>query len=457
MVEKYVLELIKKAKVAQSKVADFSQEQIDALVRAIGKVTYDNREILARKAHEETGYGTTAMKTLKQGSVSMSQWNYLKGKKSVGILEVDEVNQITTCAKPMGVVASITPVTNPTTTATQNIMIAVKSGNAVIVGPHPKAKEATNLCVKMINDAIVEAGGPADLVQAIENPSVEASAALMKHADVIVATGGFGMVKSAYSSGKPAYGVGQGNVQSLMDETTDMEFATRTIVINRFGDYGVPCTGDQTVHIPREREKEALEAFEKAGAFIITDPEEVDKLRKHVFLENGAANIEIVGRAAHEVANKIGIEGVPEDTKVLLFKLDGTAGTEEPLSREILTTVVRYQVYDDFYEMVELARKTLLMEGAGHSSIIFSSNDEHIDHAGVRLPVGRLLVNQSGNASSGSPYNNGLVPTISLGCGSWGNNSTSDNLTYTHLMNITRISRIIPDAHIPTPEEVFAE
>lgn len=144
-----------------------------------------------------------------------------------------------------------------------------------------------------------------------------------------------------------------------------------------------------------------------------------------------------------------------EDTKVLLFKLDGTAGPDEILSREILTTVVRFQTYEDFNEMVELARRTLLMEGAGHSSIIFSSNEDHIETASVRLPVGRLLVNQSGNGSSGGPYNNGLVPTISLGCGSWGGNSTSDNLTYTHLYNVTRTSRVIKDAHIPTPEEVF--
>lgn len=265
------------------------------------------------------------------------------------------------------------------------------------------------------------------------------------------------MVKSAYSSGKPAYGVGQGNVQSIMDETTDMDFATTTIVNNRFGDYGVPCTGDQTVHIPRDREQEALKAFEAAGAFLVTDPADVDKLRKKVFKENGAANTELVGRPASKVAEIIGLDGVPADTKVLLFKLDGTAGPDEPLSREILTTVLRYQVYDKFEDAVELARETLLMEGAGHSSIVFSTNDKHIDHAGVRLPVGRLLVNQSGNASSGSPYNNGLVPTISLGCGSWGNNSTSDNLTYTHLMNLTRISKVIPNAHIPTPEEVFAD
>lgn len=457
MVEKYVLELIGKAKEAQRIVADFDQQQIDRLVREIGKVTYENREKLAALAHEETGYGTTAMKTMKQASVSLAQWNYLKGKKSVGILEVDEENQIIKCAKPVGVVASITPVTNPTTTATQNTMIAVKSANAVIVGPHPKAKEATKFCVKLMNDAVVAAGGPENLVQAIEEPSLEASAALMKYCDVIVATGGAGMVKAAYSSGKPAYGVGQGNVQTLLDETTDMEMAANTIVTNRFGDFGVPCTGDQTIHIPRAREEEALRAFASAGAYVVTDPEEVDKLRRCAFLENGAPNTELVGRAASVVAEKIGIQGVPDNTKVLLFKLDGTAGVEERLSREILTTVLRYQVYDDFNEMVELARKTLFMEGAGHSSIIFSENSEHIERAGIRLPVGRLLVNQPGSASSGNPFNNGLVPTISLGCGSWGNNSTSDNLSYTHLMNITRISKVIPNAHIPTPEEVFAD
>lgn len=330
-------------------------------------------------------------------------------------------------------------------------MIAVKSGNAVIVGPHPKAKECTKYTVDIINDAIVAAGGPENLIQAIEKPSIETSAALMTNADVIIATGGASMVKTAYSSGTPAYGVVQGNVQSLLDETTDMDFATKTIVTNRFGDYGVPCTGDQTVHIPASREEEALAKFQENGAFLITDQKDVDKLRKHAFNENGVANLEIIGKPAHYVAEKIGITGVPEDTKVLLFKLDGTAGPDEILSREILTTVVRFQTYEDFNEVVELARRTVLMEGAGHSSIIFSSNENHIETASVRLPVGRLLVNQSGNGSPGGPYNNGLVPTISLGCGSWGGNSTSDNLTNTHLYNVTRTSRVIKDAHIPTP------
>lgn len=448
--------LVAKSKKAQLEIEDFDQEQTDKLVKAIGKSIYDNAEMLSKEAAEETGFGNVQGKMGKHINVTMANWHYMKDKKSVGVIEEDPINHVVTLAKPMGVVGSVTPSTNPTSTPGQNAMIAVKARNSIIFAPHPNAKNSTIHAVEIMRDAVEAAGGPRDLILAIEEPSLEMTNLLMEQADVVLATGGFGMVKAAYSSGRPSYGVGQGNVQSYIDTSVaDLNIATATIVANRSADLGVPCTGDQTAYIPRSLEKEALEAFEKNGAFRISDEAIVDKIRKSVFVD-GRQNTAITGRPAHKVAEilELGLE-VPEETKVLLVKVDNH-GPEEPLAKEILCPIVRYRVYDDFNEALEWGRENLLMEGAGHTSTIFSTDDANITRAGDRLPVGRMLVNQPGGAGAGNSFHNGLPPTLSLGCGTWGNNSISENLTYRHLLNVTKVSRVIPDAKVPTPEEVWS-
>lgn len=446
--------LVAKSRKAQLLIEDYTQVQIDQVVKAVGKAIYDHGEILSVEAVEETGFGNVASKIGKHVNVTMLGWHFMKDKKSVGIIEEDPVNQLVTLAKPMGVIASVTPSTNPTSTATHNVMSGLKSRNSVIVAPHPKAKNCTLHAVKIMQDALESVGAPRDLVMAIEEPSIEMTNALMKEADVVIATGGLGMVKSAYSSGKPSYGVGQGNVQSYIDTTADVAYATSTIIGNRFADFGIPCTGDQTVYIHKSMEREVLESFEANGAFIVNDDQVIKEIREKVFVD-GHQNLALTGKTPTEAVKLMGLDlEVPEETKVLLVEVD-QEGPAEPLAKEILWPILRYRLYDDINEALEWGRTNLLMEGAGHTSTIFSETDEHIVRAGDRLPVGRLMVNQGGGAGSGSRFNNGLDPTISSGCGSWGNNSISENLTYRHLMNVTKVSRIIPNAKTPTPEEIW--
>lgn len=452
----FIKEIVAKSKKAQQVVEAFDQEQLDAMVKGMAKTIYDNRERLSKEAHEETGLGTAENKITKHISLTVNQWNFLKGKKSTGLIKEDKELALLTYAKPMGVIGSLTPSTNPTTTATHNALISVKSGNSIIVSPHPKAKRCTALAVQLMNEAIIAAGGPENLVMSIEEPTIELTDLLMKEVDVVVATGGFGMVKAAYSSGRPSFGVGQGNVQTLFDDSLeDIDTAVGTVIFNRAYDLGLPCTGDQTIYIPKTIADAVLAAFKAQGAAIFDDEATIDKFRKKAFVDSHQ-NLEIVGHPAASVAKTVGIEGVPEETKLLLFKVE-KAGKDEPLAKEILCPVVRYRIYEDFADAVEWARTNLLMEGAGHTATLFSTSQERIRHAGARLPVGRVMVNQGGAAASGGPINNGLEPTISLGCGSWGNNSISENLTYHHLMNVTRVSSVIPDVAPLDPEKVFED
>lgn len=453
----YIDDLILKAKKAQSFLEDYSQEQTDALVKAVGKIIYDNREILSQEAVDETGLGVLSGKIAKHDKITTSHWAFLKDKPSVGLIEVDKVNGIYTYAKPVGVIACLTPSTNPTTTAVGNAMHAIKCRNAVIVSPHPRAKKCTAHAVSLMNEAIVSLGGPANLIQSIEEPSLELTDELMRKVDVIVATGGSAMVKSAYSSGKPSYGVGPGNVQIIVDRDYDnYPLMVAQVMGSRMYDNGMPCTGEQTLIMPKEKADEIIKMFEEKGAYMVTDSDDIQKLREAIFVKgfDGPINVDIVGHPAAEVA-KYAKVSVPEGTKLLMAKLD-KYGREEVLCREIMCPIIRCFVYDNFDEAINIAKANLLMEGAGHSSGIYSNNNINILLAGSQIPVARFMVNQANSNVAGNTFANGLDPTISIGCGSWGNNSISENLTYKHLMNKTRVSFIIKDAPNPTAEEIWA-
>jgi succinate-semialdehyde dehydrogenase len=453
----YIDGLIENARKAQAALENYTQEQTDALVRAIGKIIYDNRELLSQEAIEETGLGIYAGKVAKHTAVTTSHWAYMKDKPSVGLIDIDEANGIYTFAKPVGVVACLTPTTNPTTTAVGNSMCAVKCRNAVIVSPHPKAKKCTSHAVALMNEAIVALGGPENLIQSIEEPSLPLTDELMKKADVIVATGGSAMVKAAYSSGKPSYGVGPGNVQIIVDRDYDnYPLMVAKIMGSRMYDNGMPCTGEQSLIMPQEKADEIVNLFEKQGAYMIKDPADVQKLREAIFQKgfDGPINVDIVGHPAEEVAKYAGVE-VPEGTKLLMVNLN-KCGREDVLCREIMCPIIRCYTYNDFDDAIKIAKTNLMMEGAGHSSGIYSNNDDNILNAGNQIPVCRFMVCQANSNVAGNTFTNGLNPTISIGCGSWGNNSISENLTYKHLMNTTRVSYIIKDAPSPTPEEIWA-
>jgi succinate-semialdehyde dehydrogenase len=449
-----VQELVSRARVAQAAFEPFSQEQVDAIVKGIGKYVYDNAEMLAKLAIEETGIGVYEDKVLKNKGKSRIIWNSLKGKKSRGVIDEDAEANLVFVAKPMGVVGAVTPVTNPTVTPMCNAMFALKTGNAVIFAPHPKAEGTAQLLTREFMKVVKTHGGPDDLVQTVTNGSIDTTQELMKAVDVVVATGGGAMVKSAYSSGKPSFGVGAGNVPVIIDRDADLKDAAEKIVTGAGFDNGIICSHEQFVLTPKEKYADTVRSFEATGKVWYTaDEAQVQKLRDVVF-PDGRLNKDVVGRTAREVGAMAGID-VPATARIILLPARG-AGVEDVLAKEKLCPVVAIHPYETFDEAVAKAKANLLLEGAGHSAALHSHNESHIRSAGVELPVSRLVVNQPCALTAGGSLTNGLAATTTLGCGSWGGNSISENLDYKHLMNVSRIGKVIEGRTPPTDAEIWA-
>ncbi len=447
-----VASLVEKSRIAQKQLEKFNQQQIDAIVRAIAKVVYDNAEPLARLSVDETRMGVYEHKIAKCKGKSKIIWGNLKDKVSVGIVERNEETGITVIARPVGVVGAITPCTNPVVTPMCNAMFAIKGRNTVILSPHPRAKKLTAQLVAMFNEAIKPLGAPENVIQFIDPPSVEASAELMKQVDVVVATGGMAMVRSAYSSGRPAYGVGVGNVQCIVDRGMDISVAVPKILEGRAFDNGIICSGEQTIIAPKEEYDAIMAEAQKNGAVYVTDPAQKQALRDTIF-PGGVMNKDLVGVSAIKVAEAAGIK-VPADTRVILIEADGY-GKADILSKEKMCPVISTYRYDAFEEAVEIAQANLEVDGRGHSVSIHSDNDEHLEYAGNRLEVARVLVNQICSTMNGGSFQNGLAPTTTLGCCSWGNNSISENFDYKHLINYIRIAKFLKDKPTPTDEELW--
>jgi succinate-semialdehyde dehydrogenase len=445
--------LVVRAREAQAEFEDFSQEQVDDIVRDLGKHVYDNAERIAAAAHAETGLGTYEDKVDKARGKSRTIWNNLKGKKSRGIIGEDQEAGLIFLAKPMGVVAAVCPVTNPIVTPMCNAMFALKAGNAVIFAPHPKAEVSTRDLTWAYRQILNRHGAPVDLVQMVTNGSVESTQALMKAADVVVATGGGAMVKAAYSSGKPSFGVGAGNVPVIIDRNVDLADAVVKIVAGAAFDNGIICSHEQYVLTPQESYDDTVRAFLSTGkVWYSADVHQVQQLRDVVF-PDGHLNRDVVGKSAREIAALAGIH-IPATVRVILLRADGS-GVDDVLAKEKLCPVVAIYPYETFDEAVARAKANLLVEGAGHSAALHSNNDEHIRRMGLELPVSRLVVNQASALTAGGSLTNGFAPTTTLGCGSWGGNSISENLDYKHLMNVSRIGKPLTVA-IPTDEEIWA-
>lgn len=450
-----ISELVSRARVAQAEFERFSQQQVDAIVRDLGKFVFDNAESLARMAHSETGLGDYDDKVAKAKGKSRTIWNNLKGKKSRGIIKEDPANGLIYLAKPMGVVGAVTPVTNPVVTPMCNGMFALKTGNAVIFAPHPKADRSTQFLTEKYREILRKHGAPEDLIQAVANGSVQTTQELMGAVDVVVATGGGAMVKSAYSSGKPSYGVGAGNVPVIIDRGVDLDGAVGKIVTGASFDNGIICSHEQFVLTPAELYRATIDAFLATGKVWFTeDPAIIEKFR-HVLFPGGHMAKDVVGKSAPDIAEKVGVQ-IPADTRIILLPADG-AGEDDILAREKLCPVVAILAYREFSEAVRLAKANLLVEGAGHSAALHSNDDAHIREMGLELPVSRLVVNQPSATTAGGSLTNGFAPTTTLGCGSWGGNSISENLDYKHLMNVSRIGMVISGKKAPTDEEIWAD
>ncbi len=449
-----IAEMIAKAREAQAIFErEFDQKRTDQVVRAIGKVVFDNAEMLAREAVDETRMGVYEDKVAKNRGKSKGVWYDLKGKQSMGIVSVDPVTDLITILKPVGVVAAITPTTNPIVTPMSKTMFALKGKNAIIVAPHPRSKKCSAHTVALIKEAIAKFGVPENLVQCIEEPSIELTQELMRSVDVVLATGGMPMVKSAYSSGKPSYGVGAGNVQVIMDRGIDYNKAAATIIQGRIFDNGIICSGEQSFIYPKEDREKILDAFKSNGAYIVPDADH-DKMVNALFVDGKIAG-DVVGQSVKFIADKAGIK-VPDGTRVLVVEAHGIAQADL-ISKEKMCPVLAAFPYDKFEEAIEIARANLHFEGNGHSAGVHSNNEEHIRMVGMGLTVSRVVVNAPVSTTAGGAMASGLACTNTLGCGTWGNNTLSENLTYKHLLNTTRVARLSPKVHIPTDEELWAE
>lgn len=450
--QEYINGYIERARIAQKEFEKMSQEQVDRAVQIIGKVVYDNAQYFAEIAVKETGMGNVEDKYAKNRQKAGIVWNNLKGKKSRGILETDETTGITTVAKPMGVVAAITPCTNPIVTPMSNSMFALKCGNAIVITPHHKSVKCSTKVVEMMNDALAAEGYPENLIQILGEHSRENTRNLISSADVVVATGGAGMVNAAYSSGRPALGVGAGNVQCIIDEGYDYKEAVPKIIKGRSYDYGIICSAEQSVICPEKDFENILKEFEANGCYVVRDPEELEKVRGALF-DDGKPNRHSVGQSCGKVAELAGIQ-IPEGTRAIVAVAEGT-GLTDLLGGEKMAPVISAYPYSDLDDGIRIAAENLEKDGKGHSVSFHSDSEEHIAKVGESLCVSRFVINQCSANSAGGSYFNGLNPTNTLGCGSWGHNSISENLNYHHLMNVSRIARFMPDNHVPTDEELW--
>lgn len=447
----YIEQYIERAKKAQKEYEHYSQEQVDQIVKAIAKAVHDKAELLAKLAVEETGMGVYEDKVTKNIMKAKVIWNNLRDKKSVGIIKRNEETGITEIAKPMGVVAAITPMTNPIVTPMSNAMFALKGGNAIIITPHHRALESSTKTVELINEELEKIHAPQYLIQILDQQSRENTKNLIESADVVIATGGMGMVKAAYSSGKPALGVGAGNVQCIIDRDADMKDAVPKIIMGRTFDNGIICSGEQSVVVPAEKYDEIIREFAVNGAYHVSAGAERDRLRDALFV-CGAMNTGLIGQSVEKIAETAEIE-IPQNTKVIIVD---AADPDDILGKEKMCPVLSVYKYEDFSEAVEIAKSNLEMEGKGHSVAIHSNNKENIEYAGEKLEVSRFVINQTCATSAGGSFFNGFAPTNTLGCGSWGNNSISENLDYKHLINISRIGYFMKDNKVPTDDELWA-
>ena len=451
--KEYIDGYIQRARKAQAEIENYTQSQVDRLVMAIAKAVYDNAEYLAKLAIKETQMGVLEDKIAKNKGKASIIWNSLKGKKSVGIIERDEEAGIVKVAKPIGVVAAITPMTNPIVTPMSNAMFAVKGRNAIVITPHHRAIRCSTETVNLINAELKKLGAPEHLVQILDQQSRINTRTLISSADVVVATGGAGMVNAAYSSGRPALGVGAGNVQCILDRDIDYGEAVSKLIAGRIFDNGIICSGEQSAIVPSDKYDEIIEHFKNNGAYVVTSPEERDAFRKVLF-PDGVMNRHVVGQSVQTIAKLAGVE-VPSDCRVIAIEAE-RYGKDELLAKEKMCPVLAIFRYGDFKEAVEIAKANLEVEGKGHSVAIHSHNRENIEYAGEQINVSRFVINQTCATSAGGSYFNGLAPTNTLGCGSWGHNSISENLTYKHLINISQIAYFKPDNPVPTQEELWS-
>ena len=433
--------LVSKAQTALEEYMKLDQEQVDKIVHAMALAGLDNHMLLAKMAFEETGRGVVEDKIIKNIFATEYIWHSIKYEKTVGIIDENDMEGYVEVAEPVGVVAGVTPVTNPTSTTMFKSLICAKTRNPIVFGFHPSAQKSSVRAAEIVRDAAVKAGAPENCIQWIESPSIEATSALMNHPGValVLATGGSGMVKSAYSTGKPALGVGPGNVPCYIEKTAKLERACTDLMLSKTFDNGMICASEQAVIVDREIAKD-FERIMKENACYFLNKEETEKVSAYVINPaKQAVNPDVVGKPAAWIAAQAGVS-VPADTKILIAHLPDV-GAQYPLSREKLSPVLAYFIVEGHKEGFEMARKMLDLGGLGHSAVIHSTDLDLIKAYGEAMKVGRVISNSpSSQGAIGDIYNTN-TPSLTLGCGSYGHNSTTSNVSSVNLINKKRIAR----------------
>lgn len=449
-----VTDMVARARKAMEEIAHYDQEQVDRLARALGWACGNEQTFvrIAQMGVDESGIGDREGRAGKRFKILGVLRDALRGK-SVGVIEVDEARGITKIAKPAGVIASLIPTTNPELTPPVTGIYAIKCKNAVIFSPHPRAKATTNEMVRVMRETLAKLGAPRDLFQCVERPSIPLTNELMAQCDLTMATGGKPMVKAAYSSGKPAYGVGAGNSTMVIDETADIREAAMNSRISKTSDYGSGCSADGNLLIDDRIYDQMKEALIAEGGYLCND-EEKALLEKAMWDEKGARTINTVAVKAQQIAEIAGFS-IPEDRKFIMVEQD-RIGKEHKFSSEKLSVVMALFRYHGFDEALEKVRQVYEVGGKGHSCGIYSFDDDHIARLAAVAPVSRMMVRQPQSKANAGSFTNGMPMTSSLGCGIWGGNITNENVSLKHYMNVTWVSRPIPEDR-PSDEELFGE
>ena len=424
---------------AQKVFATYTQEQVDKIFYEAAKAANQQRIPLAKMAVAETGMGVVEDKVIKNNYAAEYIYNAYKNTKTCGVIEEDKAYGIKKIAEPIGLIAAVIPTTNPTSTAIFKTLIALKTRNAIIISPHPRAKQSTIAAAKIVLDAAVKAGAPENIIGWIDVPSLDLTQEVMKNSDTILATGGPGMVHAAYSSGKPALGVGAGNTPVIIDDTADIKMAVSSIIHSKTFDNGMICASEQSVTVLEPIYKEVRKEFEYRGCYFLKK-DELDKVRKTIII-NGALNAKIVGQSAHTIAKLAGVE-VPKDTKILIGEVESVDISEE-FAHEKLSPVLAMYKAKTFDEAIAKAERLVADGGYGHTSSLYinvNEKEKMAKHAAA-MKTCRILVNTpSSHGGIGDLYNFKLAPSLTLGCGSWGGNSVSENVGVKHLLNIKTVA-----------------
>ena len=431
---------IARVKAAQRVFATYTQEQVDKIFKAAAIAANQARIPLAKMAVEETGMGVVEDKVIKNNYAAEYIYNAYKNTKTCGVIEEDKAYGVKKIAEPLGVIAAVIPTTNPTSTAIFKTMIALKTRNAIIISPHPRAKKSTIAAAKVVLDAAVKAGAPEGIIEWVDVPSLEMTNLLMKEADIILATGGPGMVKAAYSSGKPALGVGAGNTPAIIDDTADIVLAVNSIIHSKTFDNGMICASEQSVIVHKNVYDAVKTEFAERGCYFL-NPEETEKVRKTIII-NGALNAKIVGQKAVKIAELADVK-VPEGTKILIGEVESVELSEE-FAHEKLSPVLAMYKAEDIQDAFSKAERLIADGGYGHTSSIYLNavtERAKLDEFAARMKTCRILVNTpSSQGGIGDLYNFKLAPSLTLGCGSWGGNSVSENVGVKHLINIKTVA-----------------